>query len=219
MVSEHIIIADELYDHAIEPTRVTREESITNRVNGIVTKLSFYEEGCLRVRQSYKGKSTSEHLLELRFLNPSAQASRRSAMQSLLLALGLGLVATLAAFILPETTYSAWTLSITAATATLALLALLLHIYRRQVRYRFVTANGEAAVLTLSGSFGCMRRTRAAVRMIRDAIASARNGQPVQDIDHLRAEMKAHYKMAEAGVISREACADGTRLILAKFNH
>lgn len=219
MVSEHIVIADELYDHSIEPTLVTREESIVNRVKGIVTELSFYDEGCLKVSQSYKGKRIADHLLELRFLSPNPQSSRHSAVQTLLLALGLGLVATLVAFILPETSYSAWTLSITAATATLALLALLLHIYRRQVRYRFVTANGQAAVLTLSGSFGCMRRTRAAVRMIREAIANARKGQPVQDIDYLRAEMKAHYKMKDTGVISPEACSAGTRLILAKFNH
>lgn len=219
MVSEHIVIADELYDHSIEPTLVTREESIVNRVKGIVTELSFYDEGCLKVNQRFKGRITADHLLELRFLSPNPQSSRHSALQSLFLALGLGLVATLVAFILPETSYSAWTLSITAATATLALLALLLHIYRRQVRYRFVTANGQAAVLTLSGSFGCMRRTRAAVRTIREAIANARTGQPVQDIDYLRAEMKAHYKMKDIGVISPEACSDGTRLILAKFNH
>ena len=29
--------------------------------------------------------------------------------------------------------------------------------------------------------------------------------------------MKAHYKLAETGVISRKACSDGTSAILSRF--
>lgn len=219
MVSEHIVIADELYDHSVEPTCVTREELIRNRIRSVVTHLYFYDEGCLRVHQSYKGKRIKEHLLELRFLSPNPQASGRSAMPSLLLSLGLGLVAALVAFVLPKTLFSSYTITASVVSAALALVALLVHLDRREVRYRFVTANGRAVVLTLSGSFGCMRRTRAAVRMIREAINRARKDSSSQAIDDLRAEMKAHYKLAENGVITQEACADGTRLILSKFNH
>lgn len=219
MTGEHIVIADELYDHSVEPTQLTREESIANRIKGIVTELYFYDEGWVKVRQSFKGKNTTEHLIELRFLNPRAETSRRPAKRSLWLALGLGVIAILAALLLPMTALSTYALSAAAIFATLALFALLSHIYRHDVRYRFVTATGRAAVLTLPGSFGCMRRTRASVRMIREAISDARSEDNVGDVAYLRAEMKAHYKLAETGVISQQACADGTRLILSRFNH
>ena len=49
------------------------------------------------------------------------------------------------------------------------------------------------------------------------AIAESKQGIVLNDTSYLRAEMKAHYKLAETGVISREACSDGTAQILSKF--
>ena len=56
------------------------------------------------------------------------------------------------------------------------------------------------------------------VKEICNAIRDARQQNTENDIDYLRAEMKAHYKLAETGVISRKACSNGTTLILSKFN-
>ena len=72
--------------------------------------------------------------------------------------------------------------------------------------------------MSLTASFGCKRRTRSIVKEISDAIRDARQDHTANDIDYLRAEMKAHYKLAETGVISRKACSHGTALILSKFN-
>ena len=52
---------------------------------------------------------------------------------------------------------------------------------------------------------------------VREAIAKANADSGVHDVRYLRAEMQAHYKLAETGVITREACSNGTALILGKF--
>lgn len=218
MINEHIVMVDELFDHSTEPAAVCQRETITNRVKGVVTEFVFYDEGFLRVREARKGRRTREHLLELCFLDPRPVSSRRAATTSLWTALSLGLTALLAAFVIPMTSLAQYTFSVTAVVATLALLALLLFVYRRAVRHQFFTASGQAVVLTLAGSFGCIRRSRAIAGAIEKAIRTARNQTAERDIDYLRAEMKAHYKLAETGVITHKECADGTTLILSKFN-
>ena len=217
MQNEHIVIADELADHSIEPTRVYRQTSIVNRVRGIATNLTFYDEGCVQVRQKRKGMRVREHLLELRFLNPKPVTSRRPATGFLSGAVALGLVTLATAVAVPTTPLSSYAVPTTIAVATLALLSLLLFIYRSDVRYRFFTASGRAVVISLTASFGCKRKTRLTVKEISDAIRDARQDNTANDIDYLRAEMKAHYKLAETGVISRKACSNGTTLILSKF--
>ena len=72
----------------------------------------------------------------------------------------------------------------------------------------FVSSIVMVLVDAMVGSFGCIRRVRAASREIAQAIAEASGGYDIQDARYLRAEMKAHYKLAETGVISREACSD-----------
>lgn len=218
MVSEHIVIADELADHSFEPTRVRRDETIRNRVRSTSVDLVFYEEGFVRFRETRKGVAAREHLLELRFLSPDPMSRRNHAVAYLWGALGLGLAALCAAFFVPTTNYAQFGLSATVGLATLAVVSLLLFVYRSEVQYRFVTSNGRAGVLTLTGSFGCVRRVRAAAGAIRHAIRAARQGTAADDAEYLRAEMKAHYRLAEAGVITRKQCADGTALILSKFD-
>lgn len=217
MLNEHIVIADELFDHSIEPTRVNRREKIRNRVSDVVTELVFYDEGFLRVCEMRKAKRYREHLLELQFLDPDPIPARRTATGILLAALGLSLSAMLAAFVLPMTDLSQYTVSATAVLGVMAFVALLFSIRRSAVRYQFFTANGKAIVLTLTASFGCIRHSRAVARAISDAIRLSRRDTLTENADYLRAEMKAHYKLAETGVITREACADGTTQILSRF--
>ena len=219
MTSEHIIIADELADHSIDPTNINRKMSIRNRVKGVITHLIFFDEGYLKVLETRKGKRAAEHMLELRFLDSDPVTSTHAATAFLWSSLALGLLALLAAFALPMTEFSQYALSATVAFAAFAVIALLLFIHRSETRHQFCTASGMAITLTLRGSFGCIRQSRAAMEAVRKAISAARADTATRnDADYLRAEMKAHYKLAETGLITRKACADGTTLILSKFD-
>ena len=217
MDTEHIYIGDEMAELAGEPATVNRIERIRNYVTGTTTDLTFYEEGYLQVHELRKKKLVKQHMLELRFLKPEPVVTRRLATPFLWSALVTGIAALAVSFVLPMTSVAGYTLSATASLATLAVIGLLLFVYRTDVTHRFCTANGHTVVLSLTGSFGCVRRARRAARAIGKAIAEAAGRYDARDVRYLRAEMQAHYKLAETGVISREACSNGTSLILSKF--
>ena len=217
METEHIYIGDDFFDQSIEPENISKQTTITNRVNATITELTFYREGFLKVREKRKGKNTKEHMLELRFLSPTPMSTRYTATAFLWSSLALGLLALIASFALPVTNMPQYAFSASAIIATLAVLNLLLFIYRSEVKHRFRTASGKAVVLTLTASFGCIHRMREIANDVRRAIAESSDNTNRRDAVFLRAEMQAHYKLADTGVITREACANGTSLILTKF--
>ena len=217
MDAEHIYIGDEFADNSNEPTQVGNYERIRNCVSGTLTELTFFEEGFLKVRESNSKKRNTEHVLELRFLESYPLTTQKIAKPALWSSLGFGLVALSSSFALPMTTIAQYTMSAVLLTATLALLCLILFVYRSEVIFQFCTARGQTVVLSLKGSFGCIRRMREMACQVQQAILSATADTDADDVRYLRAEMQAHYKLVETGVITREACSNGTTLILSKF--
>ena len=219
-VTEHIYIGDEFADQAGEPTIVLKHMSIRNRVHGTNTEFTFFDEGFLKIREVNevnRKKLKKEHVLELRFVNPEPVTTRRIATAWLWSSLGIGMLALIASFGLPLTSFAQYTISSTAVLATLATLSLLLFVYRSAVRHQFRTVSGQAVVLSLTCSFGRDHRMRAIVREIREAIIRASAETGAHDVRYLRAEIQAHYELTKTGVITREACSNGTARILSKF--
>jgi hypothetical protein len=217
METEHIYIGDEFADQALEPRNITKKEIIRNRVTGSSYELTFYDEGFLNIRESRKGKNAREHMIELRFLDASPRSAKRQANGFLFSALGAGVLALLGSIALPITPLAEFVVPSTILAVTLATVLLLLFIYRSQEIFQFRTKSGMAVVVRLSASFGCIRKMRKLVRNVKKAIEKSRANIQLNDTNYLRAEMKAHYKLAETGVITREACSNGTAQILSKF--
>ena len=217
METEQIYIGDEFAERTGAPKTVTKCEQIKNRVHGTTTELTFYEEGFLKIREGKKKKLSKDHVLELRFIKPEPVTTGRIATSCLWSSLSIGILALLASFVLPSTSLAQHTIPVTAVLATLAILSLLLSVYRSEVTHQFCTASGQTVVLSLIGSFGCERRMRTMAREIEHAIVRASANTGAHDVHYLCAEMSAHYKLSETGVISRKACSDGTALILSKF--
>lgn len=215
--SEHIYIGGEFPDPSAEPTTITKYECIRNHVRGTVTELTFYDEGFLKIREGTKNKIEKEHVLELQFVNSQPVKTQRIATKCLWSSLGAAILALFVYFVLPLSSFVQYTISLTTILATLSTLGLLFFIYRSEVTHQFCTSSGQTAVLSLTGSFGCIRRMRAMVQEVQLAIERAGADAGPCDAQYLRAEMAAHYKLAETGVISREACSVGTALILSRF--
>ena len=215
--TEHIYIGGESADQSGEPKRVTKCQRIRNRVRNVITEFTFYDEGFLKIREGTKNKFIKEHVLELRFMKPEPITTRRNATVCLWSTLGIGILALLISIVLPLTSLAQYTISITAILTTLAILGLLSFAYRSEETHRFCTSSGRTVVLSLTGSFGCDHHMRAMAGEIRQAILRASADTGAHDVRYLRAEMQAHYQLAETGVITRKACSDGTTLILSKF--
>ena len=215
--TEHIYIGDEFADQAGEPTTIRRREYLRNHVRRTITEVTFYEEGFLKIREGNEKSLLKEHVVELRFLDSNPVVSKQFATSWLWSALGTGALALLSLTALTMANLSGYTTPVAGVFAVLAALSLALFVYRSQVTHQFFTASGKAGVVSLTGSLGCVRRARVMSFQVREAIARANADSGVHDVRYLRAEMQAHYKLAETGVITREACSDGTALILSKF--
>jgi len=216
--TEHIYIEDELGGSVEEPKTVSSKLRIQNRVKGILTELTFYREGFLRIRTGTPRKMLRNYVLELRFINPAPVRRRKLATRCLWFSVGAAVVAMASWVLLPMTSMAGYSFTVTTLLATLATICLLVFVHRSEETYVFYTAIGKTEVLSLTASFGCLRLCRKAVQAIRGAVNGAQ-GNPAsrQDIRYLKAEMQAHYRLAETGIISREACSEGTALILARF--
>ncbi len=213
--SEHIYIGDESQDPDNSPRTVSKRVRIRNFARGVASELTFYAEGFVNIREGTRKKLTKDHTLELRFVDPDPAIDRRIASGWLWIALGLTVLALASHFLLPITALSGYAFAITTLLGTLAAVAFLSFIYKSEERIRFYTTSGRAEVLSLVSSFGCVRKMRRTARAIQTSINGA--GRGACDVRYLRAEMQAHYRLRENGVITPQACADGTAQILSKF--
>jgi hypothetical protein len=215
--TEHIYIGDEFADQAGEPTTIRQREYLRNHVRRTITEVTFFEEGFLKIREGNKQSLIKEHVVELRFLDPDPVVSKQVATSCLWSLLGTGVLALSSLVALPMAGFPGYAMPVATVLAVLAALSLAMFVYRTQVTHQFRTASGKTGVVSLTGSLGCVRRARVMSFQVRKAIVRAGADSGVHDVRYLRAEMQAHYKLAETGVISREACSDGTALILSKF--
>jgi hypothetical protein len=78
--------------------------------------------------------------------------------------------------------------------------------------------HGRAVALQLEAGVGAIRRYREMLPDLVGAIEAA--GESVSDdtMVYLRSEMREHYRLREAGVLSETECSESTSRILAYFD-
>jgi len=215
--SEHIHISGDGTDSSDKPTVVGNQFTLANRVRGLRTEFTFFDEGFVKIREYKRKKLLQAYMLELRFLNPKPTVIRRFVMQSLWTALGSGGVAAICWLIAKWTTLDAYLLPASIVFATGAIVALLLFIYQSGEKVMFCTASGKVPVLTLLASFSCLRRYRSTMPEVSRAVGDAILRNTLEEEPYLRAEMQDHYRLRNGGVITAKACSTGTARILARF--
>lgn len=217
LTTEHIVIEDEFANPADDLKVVREREYLRNHVQRTITEITFYEEGFLKIREGNKKTLLKEHILELRFIDPEPILVRQIAMPCLWSSLGLAVLALFAGVLLPATQIPQYAAPAATILAAFALLLFFVFVYRSKISHIFCTASGKTDVVSLCGSIGCFRQAQKMAVKVRKAIEGACEDSGVHDVRYLRAEMQAHYRLAETGVITREECSDGTALILSKF--
>jgi len=215
--SEHIYIGGDDIDPTDEPTVVGKQFNVSNRVRGLHTEFTFFDEGFLKVRESRKMKSGKDYMLELRFLNPKPTIIRRFVTETFWAALGMGGAAAISWLLTKFTSLDTYTFPASIVFSTGALIAVLLCIYQSGEKILFCTASGNIPVLMLLANFGCFRQSRAVVPEISNAIGNAIRNNALDEEAYLRAEMQDHYRLRNEGVISPKACQTGTSRILSRF--
>ena len=199
------------------PAVVSERLTLNNRVRATMTELVFYREHYLLVREKRKGKRPRSALVNLRYLDTRPALSRFVAKKVLRTAVGSILGALLAGVLAYLDVFLAVTVGVAAGLTGVAVAAGTLCAYRTTETISFYTAAGRVPTVALRANVGCIRACRALVPPVIRAIAEARRSGPADTVAYLRREMREHYRLHEAGVLSADACRAGTRRILAKF--
>lgn len=217
LASEHIYISGDGTDSSDEPTVVGKQFTLSNRVRGLHTEFTFFNEGFLKVREYKRKKLSKNYLLDLRFLNPRPTKIRRFVTETFWTALSMGGVATVCWLLTKFTSLDTYTFPASIVFSTGAIVALLLCIYQSGEKTIFCTASGNVPVLMLLANFGCFNRCRSIVPEISNAIGTAISRNTLEEEPYLRAEMQDHYRLRNEGVITPKACNTGTSRILSRF--
>lgn len=215
--SEHIYIGGDETESSDEPTVVGKQITLANRVRGLNTELTFFDEGFVRVREHKRKKLTKDYMLELRFLNPEPEVTRRVVIHSFWAAIGMSGAALVSWLLAQFSALHSYVIPASMVFATGALVALLMFIYQSGEKLHFFTASGNVPVLTLLASLGCYSRYRSIVPEISKAIGAAISSNTLEEEPYLRAEMQDHYRLRNEGVITTKTCSTGTGRILARF--
>jgi hypothetical protein len=225
--AEHLVLETGVHERLqleneppLDERRLTVERNIelNDRARGIETKMVIYREGVLRVRQKQRKKELKSHLLLLRYLDPVPSASEHRATRVLYGAGACAGVAALA-FVLAQFAPArsvALPLGIVALTA--GLVAGVLAAYLSHRRVTFYTLHGRSAAIDLKAGFGYRRRLRAMLPTLSAAITQAAAAVSDDTATFLREEMREHYRLRSEGILTTEACTEGTGRILARFD-
>jgi hypothetical protein len=191
---------------------------LSNRAHAQLTEITLFERGWLSVRHHRRGAPGMAQMINLRFVDPQPALARRTASKALQLflgLLGLTIVSATLAFVSVLT-------SVTAIIAAVAAIATVLtfgvYVFRTQERAVFCTTHGRAPVIRLLATLGCFRVYRELIPRLGTAIQSAHKLNRVDKNAQLREEMREHYRLKEAGVISADLCTVSTKKLLNEFD-
>ena len=218
--SEHIYMGGDEFSTepgvAARTVRATRK--LDNRVRRQGVEVTFFEEGFIKVAAQNGKSSGAPFLLDLRFVDPVPRIERVFAARSFLVALGCAAAAALAGFLLRFDALYVFAAPALGAAVLATVIALYFGIYRTHETTEFRSLHGRVVVLKLLANFGSMKRFRAFVPMLTEAIEEAAERIGDDTSAYLRAEMREHYRLRGDGVLDNDTCAAGTGRILQQFD-
>lgn len=219
--SETIILETRQFDLAADdpaPTTVKARFALENRLRATITELAVFHEHYLMLRVRRKGKKTRSALINLRYLDARPSFSRFVAKKILQTSLGLFGGALLAGLLGYFSIVPLFSAPIAVGLAFAGGASLWLFARRTTETATFRTAEGRAPALVLHANVGCLRAGRALLAPLVQCITEARRTVPADRTAYLRREMREHYRLQEIGVLSTDACSEGTLRILGKFD-
>lgn len=217
--AEHILLEGDELDEQFDAAKSRTPQQhmhIVNRSHALQTEMILFEGGWLSLRQHKRNKPGEARLINLRYLDRRPVVSRYFAKRTL----GLSAALCLAGLLCAALAYFSLLIVITVPATILffaaSAVAFAACAYRTRKNVVFVTRHGRAPVIRLMatlGSFGTLRRIEPVISAEIDKAA----GSQADEQKFLRSEMREHYRLQEAGVLTQETCADSTQRVLRHF--
>jgi hypothetical protein len=218
--TEHILLESE--DRDIPELRTARKVHARlrsrSRLRRRVLELDIIDYYYLSVRMQRRS-TLLEYVLDLRFIDPRIRESRHIAWRWMIATLAFAMLTAASVWRLGSSPAPWWQhgqLPICATMLVLTACVGLVCVYRTTETLTLRSVHGQARLLELTGGLGTLRATRPFMLKlaahIRIAIAARRSSRA----QHLRDEMREHFHLKEAGVLSDEEYEESKRRILAE---
>lgn len=217
-VSQHILLESD--ERKIPHPRCSRKVhariELRSRLRRRVLQLELIDYYYLVVR-SYRSRSVaSEYVLDLRFADSSVASSRHIALRWLLGALALVTVAGALAFQV-EGSPAEWFAAVGIA-AGLAVAASLVCIWRTRETISMYSVHGRAKLFEFTGGLGAKRTFKPFTNKLVAHIKLATAARRPMRAEHLRDEMREHFRLRESGVLSVDEYEASKARILAEHS-
>src|SRR5688572_13825442 len=209
--AEHILLESDERDVPADLRAARKVHARMRLRTGLLRRrveLALADYYYLGVRTWRARGAVAEHVLDLRFIQPAPQLTTHVPWRLIGVAVLLSLACVGAFRWIGSTQVAAILLG-------LSLCAWLVSAYRTTRTLTLRSVHGHAKVLELTAHLGSLRALRRfselLVAHLRAAIAARRKSRA----EHLRDEMREHFRLKEAGVLSEEEYESGKARILA----
>ena len=215
--AEHILLGDDYAERADATRTVCDRAMVRDKLRGRSTYLTFFRQGFLEIVEKRGGRNSRCVPIDLRYLDPAPSLALRVPHRLVKISAGLASIAAIVTVLAFAGVAPGITTPAAAAAIAASVMALLGCVLLTHEEIRFVTQHGRAQTLRICAGLGYIRQYRKILPRIITAIESAADEIGEDTLLYLRSEMREHYRLRGAGVLSEEQCSDSTARILAQF--
>lgn len=220
--AEHIVLESDVRElpRLQSPRRVHASMQCRSRLRRQRLTLSIIDYYYLAVVVAQSEAAATEYLLDLRFIDPSFALTRSIPWRCVWAALALTTAAAAASALWYATDSALRARHVLAlvsaaliAATVLAYLAVAVRLIETVVVY---SLHGRAAVLEYRGGAGTLRRLRPFMRKLAAHVRLAAAARRTTRAEHLRDELREHYRLKQDGVLPAETYDASKARILAQ---
>jgi hypothetical protein len=202
-----------------EPARkLWKERRVVDKLRKRQITLRLYAEGWADLELERRGREPVSQRIDLRYIDPVPTMSRYRPVRLFKTAAVLGGIAGIGAIPALFGWFLLYAIPTAVVASVAALTTLFVAWYRSHEKIVFKTLHGRADAIRLWAGLGNLKRTKRLLPDIVTAVAKAAESIHDETAVYLRAEMREHYRLRTAGVLSTEECAASTGRILSKFD-
>lgn len=218
--AEHILLESD--DRRIPHPRSSRKRhariELQSRLRRRVLQLELIDYYYLVVR-SYRARAVAaEYVLDLRFVDAAFLSSRHFASRWLLAALALGALAGAMVFRISGSAAVGEWLTASGVVVGMAVAAAVICLYRTTETISMVSAHGRAKLFEFTSGLGAERAFKPFLGKLKAHIQLATASRRPLRCEHLRDEMREHYRLRQKGVLSLEEYEASKTRILAEHS-
>jgi hypothetical protein len=216
--SEHILLESD--ERRIPNARCSRKRhariELHSRLRRRALQLELIDYYYLVVRSYRAHFVAAEYVLDLRFVDASLALSRHFASRWLLSAVVLGALAGAIAFRIGGSAASAGWLAAGSIVLAMAVAAAIVCIYRTTETVSMYSAHGRARLFEFTSGLGAKRALAPFTNKLAAHVKLATAARRPMRSEHLRDEMREHFRLRENGVLSAEEYEASKARILAE---